>query len=220
VFVTLCKLCELEVYQEFSKIGEEKRGFNSAQWIVKQLKAHEISGKEGRSLRLLDVGALGENYATCRAWIDTIAIDLHSCHPVVQKVCKVTLQCSSSQIDFFDVEEKADFDIVCLSLVINFVESPSRRGEMLVKTTQLLCPDGHVFIVLPLACVENSRYFNVKMFQEMLQALGFVIRKEHSSPKLYFVMAQMGGGPQEYDGRFPKKLVREGKTRNNFHIAL
>ena len=44
-----------------------------------------------------------------------------------------------------------------LSLVLNFVGDPARRGEMLAKCAALLPVGGLLFFVLPSACVENSR---------------------------------------------------------------
>jgi 25S rRNA (adenine2142-N1)-methyltransferase len=48
--------------------------------------------------------------------------------------------------------------VVVLSLVINFVGDPRRKGEMLVRCRTLVRDGGNLFIVLPLACMDNSRY--------------------------------------------------------------
>ena len=54
------------------------------------------------------------------------------------------------------------FDVVVLSLVVNFEGDPRKRGDMIRAARALLAPTGLglVFFVLPLACVENSRFPN------------------------------------------------------------
>lgn len=104
--------------------------------------------------------------------------------------------------------------------MVNFVSTPDLRGAMLVKTTVTLQRGGMLFLVLPLACVNNSRYFDVAALSDILSALGYSIKHSHSSPKLYFVMAVLDSDPKKWEGCFPKKHVRDGKDRNNFHIIL
>ena len=70
---------------------------------------------------LLEVGALKpDNYASCSPWITTTPIDLRSRHP------------SIIEQDFLamDVNEHAEkWDLVSLSLVVNFVPEPKDRGN-------------------------------------------------------------------------------------------
>lgn len=122
-------------------------------------------------------------------------------------------------MDFFDFEESGDFDVVCLSLVINFVPTPDARGEMLCKTTRILRQNGTLFLCLPLACVNNSRYFDTERLLAMLTDIGFVVKETHASAKLYFVMAELAAMKTTH-GVFPKTLLRSGAQRNNFHIIL
>lgn len=42
--------------------------------------------REGSKLKLLDVGALGDNFRKESSLIDATAIDLNSCHPAVKQV--------------------------------------------------------------------------------------------------------------------------------------
>ena len=143
----------LEAYQAFSMLGEGKRAFNCAHWVVEKLYSNGLApawasklverrqrrrgkekhaidasdkevahgseteesdqeekaengeerdekdrdgpakesrldstGKTMKKLRLLDVGALGENYRAHNGWMDVMAIDLHTCHPAVTEV--------------------------------------------------------------------------------------------------------------------------------------
>ncbi|XP_022089893.1 uncharacterized protein LOC110978879 isoform X2 [Acanthaster planci] len=74
-------------------------------------------------------------------------------------------------------------------------------------------------IVLPLACLENSRYLSHELFQEMLESLGCNLTASHSSQKLSFVMCQFTGEPSQRKA-FPKTVVRNGIKRNNFSIVM
>lgn len=69
------------------------------------------------------MGALKpDNFAPCSKWIDNHPIDLRSNHPDIQ------------QQDFFlmDLEEHAGrWDVISLSLVVNFVPEPRDRGSFI-----------------------------------------------------------------------------------------
>lgn len=71
--------------------------------------------------RLLEVGALKpDNYAACSSWLDVTPIDLRSRHPLIREQ------------DFLEMdaeENEAKWDIVSLSLVVNFVPERKDRGE-------------------------------------------------------------------------------------------
>lgn len=68
---------------------------------------------------------------------------------------------------------KEQFDIISLSLVLNFLPTAGDRGDMLKRTCQFLdqrAPRAMskdlkdrfpaLFLVLPAACIMNSRYMN------------------------------------------------------------
>ena len=70
--------------------------------------------------RVLEVGALKpDNYASCSSWMDVTPIDLHSRHPVIQEQ-------NFLEMDEDDNREK--WDLISLSLVVNFVPEPRDRG--------------------------------------------------------------------------------------------
>ncbi len=85
--------------------------------------AHAPLGSVGKhyTRSLLEVGALKhDNYAPCQSWIDVMPIDLHSQHP------------SIVEQDFLlmDPEEHREkWDVISLSLVLNFPPNPNDRGE-------------------------------------------------------------------------------------------
>jgi len=71
-------------------------------------------------LRLLEVGALkADNYRGCSSWIESTPIDLNAQDPGIR------------QQDFLQMTEDENgckWDILSLSLVLNFVPDPRERG--------------------------------------------------------------------------------------------
>lgn len=72
--------------------------------------------------RLLEVGALKpDNYQSCSSWMDAVPIDLRSRHP------------SITEQDFLLMdpqENEENWDVVSLSLVVNFVPEARDRGVL------------------------------------------------------------------------------------------
>ncbi len=63
---------------------------------------------------------------------------------------------------------------------------------MLKVATQILKPNGHshLVIVLPLPCIQNSRYMTDEWFIELCKKLRFAVKKKHFSKKLAFYLFQ------------------------------
>ena len=141
--------------------------------------------------------------------------------------------------DFFDfyedyvVQKKIDpaldinlggYDGIVLSLVINFVGSPHKRGEMLFKCShpKLLKKGGLLFIVLPNACISNSRYFDMDIFTALMKHLNFELVESKITRKLVFATFRLEvPNVQREKFYFPRiKNVKGGKHRNNFCIIL
>ena len=210
----------LEDYQQTSLQGEAAGGgFDSSQYVFQQL----LERRKGSKLTLLDVGAIVHRYGVDRCPVDlkikATSIDLKS------------RDASVKQIDFFDFakSKKEAFDVVVLSLVLNFLGTAQERGQMLVKTAQILKPKGLVFIVLPAQCISNSRYFKFAYLSRILKRVGLHICDEgkafKSTEKLFFVVAQKGecviGNPGfESEAIYRRKMARGGEDRNNFVILL
>ena len=100
-------------------------------------------------------------------------------------------------------------------------------GKMLrLARTFLKSPAGLMFIVLPSACVQNSRYMDRARLELVLRATGFrvITEKCKASGKIVYFLCQ-ADAPSELDGKsLPKELtakrtLREG-DRNNFAILL
>lgn len=106
----------LDWYQRASQLGQSKqRGGDSSKWLVQVLKRHHL---QRPSMRVLDVGALSpDNYRPYQSWIQAMPIDLNPQDP------RITKQ------DFLKMTPRREFDIVSLSLVVNFVGDPKDRGK-------------------------------------------------------------------------------------------
>lgn len=194
----------LDTYQKASLLGQSKeRGGDSSKWLLQYL---DLS----KPLSLLDVGALKNNYKNLKN-ITAKCIDLNAQNEEIE------------QIDFFEYKlEKGQkpYDVVCLSLVLNFVDTPTRRGIMLQRVLDLLKENGgYLYIVLPLACVENSRYMDNKLFIEIVTSFGFKLLQEHKSTKLAYWLFERtpAVGVKKLDVK--KKELRKGSNRNNFFVC-
>ncbi len=83
--------------------------------------------------RLLDVGAVRpDNYRACESWIDVTPIDLHSRHPSI-------LEQDCLRMD--QGLHREAWDIISLSLVLNFVPDGKDRGTL--ATSRLQQPTAH-----------------------------------------------------------------------------
>lgn len=182
--------------------------------------------------RLLEVGALKVDNICSRSGIfDVTRIDLHSQHPEIQTQDFMKMPLPSER-----VLDKNRFDIVSLSLVVNYVGDVAGRGEMLKRVASFLrspdLPDqtngisGSIFpglfLVLPAPCVTNSRYLDEERLEAIMTALGYVKLRSRKSKKLVYYLWQYEGGRVEQDEAmlFKKQEVRSGSQRNNFTIVL
>jgi 25S rRNA (adenine2142-N1)-methyltransferase len=120
-------------------------------------------------------------------------------------------------------EQEGRYDILCLSLVLNFVPSPELRGKMLKRINLFLRQSsGRLFIVLPLACVCNSRYMTDNHFRAIMTKLGYQLVENHFSNKLaYYLFQLVELSDANIQPMFEKKrILVEGANRNNFAIIL
>ena len=70
---------------------------------------------------LLEVGALKpDNYASCQTWIDVTPIDLHAQHPDIREQDFLLMH---------PEEHRERWDVISLSLVLNFPPDPKDRGK-------------------------------------------------------------------------------------------
>ncbi|TVY51595.1 25S rRNA adenine-N(1) methyltransferase [Lachnellula cervina] len=202
----------LENYQRASLIGQSNdRGGDSSRilmdWLAPLLPALKEQVTNGQPTRMLEVGALSITNACSKSRLFAIErIDLNS---QAEGITQQDLMERPLPLD-----EKEQFNIISLSLVLNYVPDPVGKGEMLLRILKFLklkkYPEGleeyfpSVFLVLPAPCVTNSRYMDEKKMEAIMEALGFLLVKKKLSNNL----------------GFKKEELRSGKTRNNFAIVL
>jgi 25S rRNA (adenine2142-N1)-methyltransferase len=68
---------------------------------------------------------------------------------------------------------------------LNFISDPIKRGEMIEKALAHLPIGGTLFIVLPLPCIANSRYFDKERFLGIMEkTMGTEVKASHHSTRL------------------------------------
>jgi len=173
-------------------------------------------------LRLLEVGALSTTNACSKSpMFQVTRIDLHSQHPDI-----MSQDFMERPIPTGDGEK---FHIISLSLILNYVPLPARRGEMLRRTTLFLQHTQFenpqfstlfpsLFLVLPAPCVTNSRYLDEKRLADIMASLGYSMRRQKLSCKLLYQLWILID--QGHTLKFKKEEIRGGKSRNNFAIVI
>ena len=213
-------------YQAASMLGQSgERGGDTSKVMMEWLGAlrREHGSDKPPSLRMLEVGALSPTNACARSGVFAITrIDLHAQHKSIE------------QQDFMErpLPDKAEegFDVVSLSLVLNYVPTAAGRGEMLQRTAHFLRPlrrgndlDGlfpALFLVLPLPCVANSRYLDEARLGEIMQSLDYTLVEQKRSSKLAYYLWRYNAGMAQGVKAFKKTEVNPGRLRNNFAIVL
>jgi 25S rRNA (adenine2142-N1)-methyltransferase len=189
------------------------------EWLRESI---EAAKPHGMKFRVLEIGALSTRNAISKIdRLEVTRIDLHSQEPGIQ------------EIDFTDLSvpdtEGQKYHIISLSLVLNFVPNPAARGAMLQRISGFLTRDTSestsqqfpcLFLVLPLPCVENSRYLTEDRLEEMMTSLGFCLIKVKKTNKLYYSLWKYQQDGVGKTVTFKKKELRSGSSRNNFAIVL
>lgn len=236
----IASLGGIEKYQQASLQGQRNdRGGDSSKILLDWLKPiddemKEFSGLSSGSpqrLRMLEVGALSTTNECSRSgYFDITRIDLNSQGEGIL------------QQDFMErplpQNDSERFDIISLSLVLNFVPEPKGRGDMLLRTLEFLYgPSGvredmkaglklhfpSLFLVLPAPCVSNSRYLDDDKLKTIMESLGYQITKNKTTQKLvYYLWTRTADQPPLLSTNvcFTKKELRSGASRNNFAIVL
>ncbi|KAF2718364.1 hypothetical protein K431DRAFT_287753 [Polychaeton citri CBS 116435] len=223
----LRKLGGLKGYQQASIQGQAKdRGGDSSILLMDWLGelSADVDGQE--KLRLLEVGALSTQNACSRSGVFEVErIDLNSQSEGIK------------QQDFMErplPQSRAErFDVISLSLVLNFVPNPTGRGDMLRRAcefldvervssgsacgTQRLLPA--LFLVLPAPCTVNSRYFTESRLTEIMESLGYSLIQRKQTSKLVYSLWQLKSRLREHKS-FRKEMLNDGKSRNNFTVIL
>ncbi|QLQ80284.1 hypothetical protein HG537_0D02850 [Torulaspora globosa] len=204
----------LEEYQRASRIGQSNaRGGDSSKLLVSWLR--ELNYDREKPMTALEIGALDcENcISTCGLFNPVTRIDLNESN-------------NSRGIlrqDFMDrpipTNDNSRFHLISCSLVLNFVPTPIQRGQMLKRFNQFLKGPKLLFLVLPLPCINNSRYMDQTYLVQMMAHLGYDLLKHHESKKLYYSLFTQRRQP--VSSTFTtKKILHDGPKMNNFCIAL
>jgi 25S rRNA (adenine2142-N1)-methyltransferase len=223
----------LKSYQQASIQGQSNdRGGDSSVVLMKWLEptAAALSKAEPK-LRLLEVGALStSNICSKSGHFDVQRIDLNSQGDGIlqQDFMERPLPKSAAE----------QFDIISLSLVLNYVPDAPGRGEMLKRTCQFLDTRHRIdrdaavqavfpalFLVLPAPCITNSRYMDEGRLGEIMGSLGYVMLQRKQTAKLVYYLWQLKSLPSETrtktkTRKFPKKEVNPGAGRNNFSVIV
>jgi 25S rRNA (adenine2142-N1)-methyltransferase len=223
----------LKSYQQASIQGQSNdRGGDSSVVLMKWLEptADALSKAEPK-LKLLEVGALSTSNACSKSGhFDVQRIDLNSQGDGIlqQDFMERPLPKSAAE----------QFDIISLSLVLNYVPDAPGRGEMLKRTCQFLDTRHRIdrdaavqavfpalFLVLPAPCITNSRYMDEGRLGEIMGSLGYVLLQRKQTAKLVYYLWQLKSLPSEgrtktKSRKFPKKEVNPGAGRNNFSVIV
>jgi len=229
----------LERYQQASMYGAKSSKFVCADWVEPLLKLHLFndvcpSSEPSHRPRILDVGAIDNQYLKFD-WFDTVAIDLNAQHPSVQKA------------DFFEFAHEhlvaskytssAPFDAIVMSLVLNFQGDPRMRGDMLALAadTRLLRPNGLLFVALPSASLDNSRFCTEQHFVKVCNSLHLTELEVKRSAKLTLMTFRLdpvdgektpffyNAGTKTFkygEAQNRRVELRKGAERNNFCVLL
>ncbi|KAG9249197.1 putative methyltransferase-domain-containing protein [Calycina marina] len=217
----------IKSYQRASLLGQtSERGGDSSkillEWLEPVLPALKEQAKKTR-IRMLEVGALSTTNACSRSKLfEMERIDLNS------------QEAGIKQQDFMErpspEDQKDKFDIISLSLVLNYVPDATGKGDMLIRTLKFLKiqerPKGlaeclpSLFLVLPAPCVMNSRYMDETKLEAIMKSLGYALVKKKLSNKLAYSLWRMESDVVKKTATFKKAEIRSGKDRNNFSIVL
>lgn len=213
----------LEAYQSASIHGQDSnRGGDSSkkliEWLNQAPYKAKVHSQADNKLSALEIGCLNP-------------ANFISTSGIFTNVVKIDLNSQSQQIlqqNFMERPLPADdserFNMISCSLVLNFVPTPLERGEMLRRLTKFLLPPApncmsSLFFVLPLPCLENSRYIDTTIFESMMSDLGFKKVFSYQATKLIYYLFDWEGMIKS-NVKYPKKQCYEGSKRNNFCIVL
>jgi len=214
-------------YQRASLLGQANdRGGDSSkillEWLEPILPALKEQAKT-KPVRMLEVGALSISNACSKIRIfEMERIDLNS------------QEAGIKEQDFMERPlpdgEKDQFDIISLSLVLNYVPDAVGKGNMLLRTLKFLKMQQEsdeiknflpsLFLVLPAPCIMNSRYMDEPKLETIMKSMGYVLVKKKLSNKLAYYLWRLESEIIKRTATFKKVEIRSGKDRNNFSIVL
>ncbi|MCJ1434890.1 hypothetical protein MMC27_004260 [Xylographa pallens] len=230
----------LSTYQHASILGQSAtRGGDSSrilmEWLTPLLKGNlaRVTTQSHEKLRLLEVGALSvENACSCSGYFDVERIDLHSQHADI-----LEQDFMKRQIPGTELLQDEGFDVVSLSLVLNYVGDAKERGDMLRRVGSFLRMKRDIeraedwrkgtenalpalFLVLPAPCVLNSRYLDEETLERIVINEGYELVQKKLSKKLVYYLWRYKGTEEIQQESFRRVELRPGGARNNFSIVM
>lgn len=197
-------------------------------WIKDLQKTGPAMPREAK-LRVLEVGCLSSKNAISRSPLFNVTrIDLNG-----RETCIESQDFMERPIPPAD-DTNSKFDMISLSLVVNYVPDAPGRGAMLRRTLSFLRPTiildpanplvqffPSLFLVLPRPCVDNSRYLTEDHLAAIMGSLGYVLIRRKLSSKLIYGLWHLSD-PKAAQQKIPfkKKEVNPGAARNNFAIVV
>lgn len=206
----------LRDYQLASRVGQTaNRGGDSSKLLVDWLK--ELGHANHNKLRALEIGSLStENrISTCGLFDPVLRIDLESSEVGIIK--QDFMQRPVPEM------EKDKFDLISCSLVLNFVPTPLQRGQMCDRFSYFLRnrPNAaYLFVVLPLPCINNSRYMDKSYFLQLMGCLNYSLVKYHEAKKVCYILLHHDVGEHDRSYFTKKHKLHDGPNMNNFCILL
>jgi 25S rRNA (adenine2142-N1)-methyltransferase len=210
----------LEKYQKASQIGQlSSRGGDTSKLLKTWLEELDIvsKGSTVQPLDVLEVGCLKEdNVISTVKGMNLVRIDLHSSHPSILE--------QDFMLRPLPKNDQDRFDILSLSLVLNYVATANDRGAMLIRTTEFLRKSSleilpALFFTLPLPCVVNSRYMTSQHLEDIMASLGYTLLKSKETTKIYYSLWSFDENKKSRK-QFKKTEIHPGKGRNNFSIVV
>jgi len=206
----------IDGYQKASLRGEKQGGiiFNSAHWVLDELASRHaqlrplllakkdasnlLSSSTLPPLTLLDVGAIKNHYCETDTRVQRLQSLFHlrptsiDLNPQDDEVLKANFLDYAKQ----ELANENSFDVVVLSLCVNFEGSPTNRGEMLRLAARLLPEGGLLFLLLPASCIYNSRYMDLELLLELLEVVGLELADHQERPASNSAVAAADSGSE------------------------
>lgn len=215
----------LRDYQLASRVGQSNnRGGDSSKMLVSWMK--ELGKTKADEMSALEIGSLSckNCISTCGIFNQVTRIDLDNANDTQGILRQDFMERPLPQ------HENEQFHVISCSLVLNFVPTSTLRGDMLKRFKPFLRKSNstYVFIVLPLPCINNSRYLNKNNFTQMMSLLGYHPKYYHEAKKVCYFLFQLRQDSNNDQTKsqqpytpFNKKLkVHDGPCMNNFCILL
>jgi 25S rRNA (adenine2142-N1)-methyltransferase len=211
-----------EKYQEASQLSTSI--FSTSKWVLGRLgnlgilQGKLLDDNTRAPIRLLEVGAINTQLVVASSKpgvrMTVRAIDLRSTAPEIE----------TQDFNQLPVPSPPDYDAIVCSMVINCVPTPEERGTMLRRLHAQLVPGGHCFLMLPLLCLNNSKFTTKKIFVQMLKALGFEIKETKETPKIWFGVLKKTGDASDESAlqkwRAVTTINKDKKFRNTFAFVF